>query len=160
VAQDIHDDFQAELVAALPYLYRVGRRLASSGDRAEDLVQDGVEQALRKRGRFRGDGSVRSWVAAIMANLHRSRVRRDGRRGVHENVDDCRDLIAVAPPQPAYSAIGRLWLRVRTLPSRERRAIYLAGLCGVSHAELARRERVAPGTIKSRLSRARARLAE
>lgn len=152
--------FEAELLAALPYLKQVGRRLARSEDGADDLVQDGVERALRKRDRYRGDGSLQSWIAAIMTNIRRSELRRNERRGVHDDLDDCGEAICVPPCQPAYFEAGRVWRKMRMLPGREQRALYFVGVRGESHIDFARREGIAPGTVKSRLSRARSRLAE
>ena len=64
-----------EMEECVPALRRYARALTHDRDRADDLVQDCLERAIRKRGLWRPSGSVRSWLFRILLNIHRNDLR-------------------------------------------------------------------------------------
>jgi RNA polymerase sigma-70 factor, ECF subfamily len=69
-------------------LYRFARHLTHDHALAEDLVHDTLLQAWDKRGQFRGDASLRTWLHRILHNMAVDRIRRHGREVVVEEVED------------------------------------------------------------------------
>jgi RNA polymerase sigma factor (sigma-70 family) len=134
-----------------------------AGDDADDLVQEVLVKAFRRLGDYRGEAPFRSWLLSIVANearnLHRSRKRRDeaGARLTRAN----------PPPPPADSALEEalaaerqreLIAAVRGLSPIEQEVITHRFLLDRSEAETAAHLDVPVGTVKSRTSRALARL--
>lgn len=137
-----------------------------TGDDAEDVAQETFVKAWRAAGSFSGASSVRTWLYRIAINAARDRLRYERRRPAsadvsvgelaercHEPADIDEQLAARGVDTPMRHALAQL-------APAQREVVVLADVFGVSHAELARRQDVAPGTIKSRLHRAHARLAE
>lgn len=142
----------------LPDLQRYARALTHNADSADDLVQDCLERALRSQHSFRTGSNLRSWLFAILHNLHIDNCRRLQRqrqrlagRPQHQHVDG-----AVA--QEWLPEILDLEMALTTLSAFDRQIIYLAGLDDLSYGEIADRLDLALGTVKSRISRARGRL--
>ncbi len=152
-------------------VYGLAFRFLSERGAAEDAAQEAFLRAYRSAGRFRG-GSVRSWLLTIVANLARDELRRRGRRR-ERSLEADRERLPARPeptdggPTPEEHAVAtgrRAELRAEleaalaTLPEEWRMTVLLADVHGLRHEEVARATGVAPGTVKSRLSRARARL--
>jgi RNA polymerase sigma-70 factor, ECF subfamily len=126
------------------------------GQSADDLSQETFTQAVRALPRFRGESSARTWLLAIARHVCldelRGRARRRGRHarmeaGAGRVVVDVSDEVAVA------DLIGRLG------PDR-RAAFVLTQVLGLSYGEAAKVCECPPGTVRSRVARARAELAD
>jgi RNA polymerase sigma-70 factor (ECF subfamily) len=133
-----------------PYLFRLALRLLG-GRRAEaeDAVQDTWLRATARLEEFRGDASLRTWLAGFTVNCCRERWRR--REG---DLPDAPDAAAAEP------ILDRLDLEraIAELPDGHREVFVLHDLEGFTHEEIATRLGIVPGTSKSQLSRARAAL--
>jgi RNA polymerase sigma factor (sigma-70 family) len=139
-------------------------RLTGSWSRAEDLTSSTFLTAWRKRSTVTLiRDSALPWLYAVAANLARSEYRRDTRfqRAAR------RLPVAVAVDDHADAVAGRIdddrRLRtvldaVRRLPKAERQAVELCLLGELSTADAAELLDVAEVSIRSRISRARARL--
>jgi RNA polymerase sigma-70 factor (ECF subfamily) len=134
--------------------------LRTLGDREEaaDAEQDALLSAYRAAGSFRGDARVSTWLHRIVVNACLDRVRRrQARPTVALPPDD-----AVAEPTDAI-AHRELTVDLETalaqLPVEQRLALVLVDVYGYRVDEVAAILDVAPGTIKSRCARGRARLA-
>jgi RNA polymerase sigma-70 factor (ECF subfamily) len=137
----------------LDELYSLARHLCGNASDAEDLVQDAYTRALT--GRFEEGTNLRAWLFRILRNAFIDHARR--RQIVLELPDDTLD-----PPDPAPDALryvtGTEVVRaVGELPI-ELRFVVLLDVEGFSEAEIADIMRTPNGTVKSRLSRAKARL--
>jgi RNA polymerase sigma-70 factor, ECF subfamily len=127
---------------------------------AEEIVQDTMLAVWRGAGSFRGESSVRSWVIAIARRQTRDRLR--GRR--LRVVDDA--FLADQPgsgPGPEVTALDRAELAevkgaIRELASSHREVLGLAFGSGLSLPEVAGVLGIPVGTVKSRLTAARAAL--
>jgi RNA polymerase sigma-70 factor (ECF subfamily) len=151
-------EFLDEIEAAVPALRRYARGLTGDADRADDLVQDCLERAIRKRGLWRPTGPVRAWLFTMLLNLHRNDLRSRKRRGDPFPIDDLVVPPAVAPSQPGHIALGELARALDKLPADQREALLLVVLEGTSYAEAAGMLDIPIGTLMSRLGRARAAL--
>jgi len=151
-------EFLDEVEAAVPALRRYARALTRDVDRADDLVQDCLERALRKRALWRPTGPLRAWLFRMLLNLYRNEVRGQRRRGEHVTLE----LLPLEPstpaPQPGHIALAELGRAVGQLPLEQREALLLVVLEGASYAEAAEILDIPAGTLMSRLGRARAAL--
>jgi len=150
-------DFLDEVEAAVPVLRRYARALTRDIDRADDLVQDAIERAIRKRALWRQTGPVRAWLFTILLNLHRNARRGERRRG-DIALDDMPAEPAIAAAQPGHLALAEVERALARLPDEQREALLLVVLEGASYAEAARILDIPAGTLMSRLGRARASL--
>ncbi|KDP95890.1 RNA polymerase sigma factor [Brevundimonas sp. EAKA] len=144
----------------IPGLRRYANALVRDPAEADDLVQDCLERAVTRWGQRRGDGDTRSWLYAILHNLAVNRWRSLRRRGVMaaiETVDPA--FLSVAPAQEHGLARADVLRALDQLPDEYRAVILLVTVEGLSYAETARILGVPLGTVMSRLSRGRARLA-
>jgi RNA polymerase sigma factor (sigma-70 family) len=128
---------------------RLARQLAPQGE-AEDVLQDALTAAWRKRAQFNPHrGTPRNWLLAIVANQARTSHRTATRwRTRHLDADE----------QPGTSADPDLELALRSLTLRQRTAIVLHYYEDLPIADVAAVMRCAPGTVKSTLSDARSKL--
>lgn len=130
-------------------LYRAA--LAILGDRceAEDAVQDALLKYLEKAPEFESAAHERSWLLRVLVNGCKSRMRSPWRR-------------RTAPLLDTYPAAGpeerEVLDAVQALPAKERAVVHLYYYEGYKTAEIAQLTKEREGTVRSRLSRARARL--
>jgi RNA polymerase sigma factor (sigma-70 family) len=138
--------------------------LLGAGDDAEDVVQEAFVKAFHKLGHFRGDSPFRPWLLAIVANetrnLHRLRRRR---AGLVLRAASREDPSEAGPDLPADAAVAsdrreKLLAAVRELGTRDRDVLICRFFLDLSEAETAQALGWALGTVKSRQSRALARL--
>jgi RNA polymerase sigma factor (sigma-70 family) len=127
-------------------------------DAADDLAAETFVRAFAARGRFRpGDGdTARAWLFTIATNLMRDEARRGRRR-----VLALGRLAAERQPAEAELLFERdpaLASALGELRAEEREAVLLLAWGELSYEEIARVTGVRPGTVRSRLNRARARL--
>ena len=151
-------DFLDEIEHCVPALRRYARALTRNPDRADDLVQDCLERAIRKRGLWRPTGSLRGWLFRILLNLYRNELRTSRRRGAHVPVEALLVEPAVAPAQPGRIALAEMARAIDALALEQREALLLVVLEGMSYAEAAAVIGIPIGTLMSRLGRARATL--
>jgi RNA polymerase sigma factor (sigma-70 family) len=143
---------------------RVAYVVCGSATDAEDAVQDGFVKAWRALSRFRTGAQFRPWLLAIVANEARNRRRSAGRaaRLALRAIPESRPS-GDAAPSPEETVIveerrRNLLAALETLPVADRDVIACRYLLGLSEAETASTLGCARGTVKSRLSRALARL--
>lgn len=138
-------------------LWAVALRTVGNPEDAEDVVQDAVIKAFRHAESFRGDAAVATWLHRITVNTALDALRSAARRPLR--VD--RGLDAVDPRD--HLGRGEQQLDVRAalaqIPDEQRAAVVLVDMLGLGVAETATVLEVAPGTVKSRCFRGRARLA-
>jgi len=144
-----------DLIEHLPRLRRYARALTGDATRADDLVQDTLERALVKLDLWTPGGDLRAWLFTLMHNLFANQVRT--RRPQHTALDEALD-IPVSGGQLEALATRDLQAALARLPDGQREVILLVGLEQFSYAEAAQVLGVPPGTIMSRLARARERM--
>ncbi|WP_423066560.1 sigma-70 family RNA polymerase sigma factor [Devosia sp. CN2-171] len=148
-------DFLDEIEASVPALRRYARALTRNPDRADDLVQDCLERAIRKRNLFAPSGPVQAWLFRILLNIWRNDLRFERRRGDQIPIDSLIAEPSVAPAQPGRIALSEMSRAIDRLPDDQREALLLVVLEGLSYRDAAGILGIPDGTLMSRLSRAR-----
>ena len=143
--------------------FRTAYIITGSAADAEDAAQEGFVKAYRALDRFRPDADFRPWLLRIMANEARNRVRSSGRRHRLELrlSEGYRPGDAVPSPEAVAVATDerrRLLAMVNELGEDDRMVIASRYFLELSGEETAAALGIAEGTVKSRLSRALARL--
>ncbi|HEV2514562.1 MAG TPA: sigma-70 family RNA polymerase sigma factor [Devosia sp.] len=151
-------DFLDEIEATVPALRRYARALTRNADRADDLVQDCLERAIRKRSLFTPTGPLQAWLFRILINLWRNDLRFERRRGDHLPIDSLVSEPSVAAPQPGRIALAEMSRAIDRLPDDQREALLLVVIEGTSYQDAADILGIPAGTLMSRLGRARAAL--
>src|ERR671916_2092219 len=146
--------------------FRTAYLITGNAADAEDAAQEGFVKAHRALRRFRAGEPLRPWLLTIVANEARNRRRAAGRRAalVLRAAGEGRPSGEAAPsPEAALLAGERraaLLAGLGRLSERDRTVIACRYLLDLSEAETAATLGVRAGTVKSRLSRALARLRE
>jgi RNA polymerase sigma-70 factor (ECF subfamily) len=151
-------DFLDEIAAAVPALRRYARALTRDAERADDLVQDCLERAIRKRGLFAPTGPLKGWLYRMLVNVYRNDGRRDRRRGPHVPLDDLLLEPGIPAPQPGRIALNEMSRAIDRLPVDQREALLLVVLDSLTYSEASEALGIPIGTLMSRLGRARAAL--
>ncbi len=145
-----------------PMVLGVCRRILADPHDAEDAFQATFLVLVRKAGSIRVDGSVGRWLFGVATRVaERARADAQRRRGRERSGLGCIETTVAESP---LNAVDRADLRsvlaeeLGRLPARLQVPVILCDLEGSSHEEAARRLDWPVGTVKSRLSRARARL--
>jgi RNA polymerase sigma factor (sigma-70 family) len=143
--------------------FRTAYVITGSAVEAEDAAQDAFVKAYRALDRFRLGADPRPWLLRIVANEARNRVRASGRRqGLEMRLaEGFRQGDAAPSPEAAAVAAedrSRLLALVNSLPEDDRLVIASRYFLELSGTETASALGIAEGTVKSRLSRALAKL--
>jgi RNA polymerase sigma factor (sigma-70 family) len=159
------EDFEAAFRQHFPLVYRfLSRRVGTAI--AEDLAAETFATAYRRRASFEpGQGSPRSWLYGIAINLVRNHWRAerhllelDARLVPEIDLSDSSD--AIDQRVTAAFLAPRLAAALGLLTRDQRDVLLLFAWAELSHEEIAAALQIAPGTARSRLSRARASLRE
>ncbi len=146
--------------------FRAAYLVVRDADAAEDVAQEAFIRAYRGLARFRTGAPFRPWLLRIVTNLALNEVRARGRRrGLAEHV---LRRAPAAPPRgddPATRVVrderdAALLRALRELRDDDQVVLYLRHFLELPESEMATALGVRPGTVKSRLSRAGARLRE
>jgi RNA polymerase sigma-70 factor (ECF subfamily) len=148
---------EAQILALLPQLRRYSRSLTRSDSEGEDLLQDCIEKALLNRAQWRGV-NLKSWIYRIMTNVHLN-TRRSIARRPSVAIEEA-DTIAAAESAVDPLENRRLIQALETLQPDARAVLMLVVVEGHTYQEVSEMLDVPPGTVMSRLSRARHALRE
>jgi RNA polymerase sigma factor (sigma-70 family) len=155
----IEPEFRDGLLSAVPSLRAFALSLTSNPARSDDLVQDTLLKGWQHRARFQPGTNLNAWLFTILRNIfysdHRKRVRE-----VEDQDGSYAARLATAPHQGDRLDVEDLQSALAKLPPDQREALVLVGAEGVSYEEAATIMGCKVGTVKSRVSRARGRLAE
>jgi RNA polymerase sigma-70 factor (ECF subfamily) len=152
------DEVREGLIALLPELRAFARFLVRQRGEADDLVQEAILRAIAARAQFRAGTSLRAWVFTILRNTHYEQVRR--RRTERRVLEaGAQSEPGGAPAQHSQAELADLERLLWGLPIHLREAMVLVGARGLAYEEAALVCQVPVGTMKARVSRARARLA-
>jgi RNA polymerase sigma-70 factor (ECF subfamily) len=149
--------FGTSLNALRPRLHRYARSLARDADTADDLVQDTMLRAWNARSQFVAETNLKAWTFTILRNLFLSGCRRDRFHGDYDEVAAER-IVAVGASQQAAIDLADVETAIDMLPVEQRQALQLVAIAGMTTDEAAERIGALPGTVKSRVSRARSAL--
>jgi RNA polymerase sigma-70 factor, ECF subfamily len=155
--QSARPRFADAIVHVLPDLRAFARFLARDADVADEMVQETLSKALAAEDQFTPGTKLKAWLFTILRNQFYSYLRR--RRRDPGFVDaQAAAQIGVAPAQDTRTILSDLQRALGRLSHEQREALILIGANGMSYEEGARICGCSVGTMKSRVSRARAEL--
>jgi RNA polymerase sigma-70 factor (ECF subfamily) len=147
------------MLAAVPGLRAFAITLSGNLDRADDLVQETLLRAWANIDSFEPGTNMSAWLITILRNLFRSEYRKR-RREVPDSDGTYAQTLISQPEQNGRIEFDEFRVALDKLPTDQREALILVGASGFSYEEAAAICGCAIGTIKSRVNRARTRLAE
>jgi RNA polymerase sigma-70 factor (ECF subfamily) len=164
------EDFEAGVLAQLDSLYRTARRMTSSQQEAEDLVQETMLKAFRFADKYQPGTNLRAWLFRILNTSAINRYRKQATHptpaplpegedfylynrirdlsGQELNVGAEEEVLSKYLDEDVYKAL-------QALPPNFRMPIVLADIEGLSYKEIAEALQIPIGTVMSRISRAR-----
>src|SRR2546421_11600093 len=167
------EDFEAGVLAQLDSLYRTARRMTSSQQEAEDLVQETMLKAFRFAHTYQPGTNLRAWLFRILNTSAINRYRKQASHpttaslpegedfylynrikdlsGQELNVGAEEEVLSKYLDEDVYNAL-------KDLPPNFRMAVVLADIEGLSYKEIAEALQIPIGTVMSRISRARRQL--
>jgi RNA polymerase sigma-70 factor (ECF subfamily) len=135
---------------------------------AEDLVQETFLRVWRARARYQPEARFSTWLFTIAGNAARNELRRPFRGKPHDSLDDEREgaaieLAAEDPPADEVVDARRSGAGIEAalagLPERQREALWLCAVEGLSYAEVAAALKTSEPSVKALIHRARVALA-
>jgi RNA polymerase sigma-70 factor, ECF subfamily len=162
--------FEEEALALADQVYRVARRMVSSREEAEDLVQDTYARAFRSWQSYTPGTNLRAWLLRILTNLNIDRGRRTQRRPEETPLDEGDYYLANRLAEKAGEeglesdhVVERLSQdsivdALAAVPHDFRDVVLLVDIGEFSYADAAQILDVPIGTVMSRLHRGRKQL--
>jgi RNA polymerase sigma-70 factor (ECF subfamily) len=161
VAKEQNDraEFEATLLDAVPHVRAFARSLTRNREEADDLTHDAVVRALGAMNQFTPGTNFKAWIFTILRNLYYNGRRRQSSR--FSSIDDMPGLEpSIEPSQESALAFNDFRRAFFQLTDVHREVLTLVGAGGLSYEEAAAVCDCRVGTVKSRVSRARAELKE
>jgi RNA polymerase sigma-70 factor (ECF subfamily) len=146
------------MLDAIPHLRAFAISLSGNITYADDLVQTALMRGLENLDKFQPGTSMQAWLFTILRNHFYTEMRR--RREVQDPDGVMVGNLATIPEQGARLDFNDMQSALARLSVEQREALLLVGAEGLSYEEAASICGTTLGTIKSRISRARTRLAE
>ncbi|MFY0539460.1 RNA polymerase sigma factor [Nannocystis pusilla] len=154
-----HSEMTATLLADLRWLRQFAQVLARDEDEADDLVQEALVAAWR-RGPD-SEGSLRPWLATVVRNLFRMRLRADARRERREQTSEGPTPAPDPDRELERLAVLKILLsEIEALPADDQRILVRRFFAGEQAVDIGRELGVPAATIRSRLNRSLKRLRE
>ena len=147
------------LVATIPNLRAFAISLTGDHHRANDLVQDTLLKAWANRDKFEVGTNLKAWLFTILRNTYFSDIRKRRRESQDVDGQAAAQLVSL-PEQNGHVDLSDFRKALTFLSPDQREALLLVGAEGYSYEEAATISGCAVGTVKSRVNRARAHLAE
>ena len=152
-------DARHAVVAALPNLRAFAISLTGNADRADDLVQEAITRGLANLDKFEPGTSMRAWLFTILRNQFHTSYRKK-RREIEDPDGAMAATLVSLPEQQGHLDLADLQVALTKLSAHQREVLLLIGAEGMSYEETAKIVGTNVGTVKSRVNRARSRLAE
>ena len=150
--------FRDDLLAALPGLRTFAISLVANPTRADDLVQETLLKAWASQHRFVPGTNLMAWLFTILRNQFYTECRKAKREVEDADGAEAAKIITL-PSQEHGIELQKVWAIVEKLPAAQREALLLVAGQGMTYEAAAELLGPQTGTMKSRVSRARAFLA-
>ncbi len=149
--------FEAEVLPHLEGLFRFAMWLEQKRDKAEDLVQETLIEALESFHRFRTGTNCRAWLISILRHIRSNRQRASARLSLVSDPDDrIAETVPFVPPVPQELTDEDVLVALRRIPLQYQEIIVLCDVEEMTYKEIAEALGVPVGTVMSRLHRGRA----
>lgn len=149
--------FEAEVLPHLDGLFRFAMWLEQERDKAEDLVQETLIEALQSFHRFRTGTNCRAWLISILRHVRSNRQRSSTHLSLVSDPDDrIAETVPFVPPVPQQLTDEEVLAALRRLPLQHQEVIILCDVEEMTYKEIADALGVPIGTVMSRLHRGRA----
>lgn len=150
------------LMSHRPRIVVICRRVLRDDADADDAAQEALVAIVKGINRFDGRSSFTTWSHRVATNVCLDELRRRGRRPAGEPGEF--DRVEGGQPDPADDALAsddrrRLAAALDALPEEFRLPVVLRDVADLDYVAIAEELGVPPGTVRSRISRGRARLA-
>ena len=149
---------QQQMLALEPNLRAFAMSLCGRADRVDDLVQETMLRAITRIDSFQPGTNLGAWLTTILRNCFLSELRKH-RHEVEDADGAYAHALRAAPEQESLLEFKEFRAALREIPFDQREALLLVGAAGLSYEDTATICQATIGTIKSRISRARSRLA-
>lgn len=158
---DLDAEFEERLKDSGTLAFRVAYGVLRHREDAEDVAQEALARAYQGFGRLRDRSRFRSWLVRISWRLALDHQRAAARRVRREQASPVAAGSNDGEPAPCDSELrARLWEAVDALPQKLRQVAVLAGIQGHDLKQVGELLGIPHGTVRSRMSAARRRLAE
>lgn len=148
--------FETEVYPHLESLFRFAVWLEQDRDRAEDLVQDALLEALESFQRFTPGTNCRAWLISIMRHVRGNRQRANRRLSLVSDPDSrVADTVLFVPPVPEQLTDEEILTALRRVPAEYQEVIVLCDVEELTYKEIAAALGLPLGTVMSRLHRGR-----
>ena len=162
IARVLAGDVAAERAlydAHVDRVFRLAFRFAGREDLAQDFTQDAFIRAFERLPEFRGDSSFATWLHTIAVSVAMNGMRKVKRFRLRETeLDEVMDAPGTTPREAEPDLKRRLAAAIDALPDGYRTVFLMHDVEGYTHEEIGAALGVHPGTSKTQLFRARARL--
>lgn len=152
---EIDESFRSNLLTSLSAMRGFALSLTLNSSRADDLVQETLLKAWANRAHFQIGTNFQAWTFTILRNQYYSEQRKRKRE-----VEDVDGVVAgqleALPDQDDHLTLQAVWRTMGRLPDTQREALMLVGVNGLTYEAAAEILGCQIGTVKSRVSRARA----
>jgi RNA polymerase sigma-70 factor (ECF subfamily) len=155
----LSDELRATLLKTIPHLRAFAISLCGNVDQADDLVQETLLRGLRHLDSFEPGTNMQAWLFTILRNQFHTSFRKR-KREVEDPDGIMASMLTTLPEQHGHLDLGDFQTALAKLSVEQREVLLLVGAEGLSYEETARICGTVVGTIKSRMNRARTRLAE
>jgi RNA polymerase sigma-70 factor (ECF subfamily) len=153
------DELQTQFMALAPNLRAFARSLSGNAHEADDLVQETLIKAWTNRHTFAAGSNLKAWLFTILRNTHISH-RRKLKNEVLDHDGTAAEHVSVRPAQIGHMDMLDFAQAFEKLSPEHKEALILVGAEGFAYEDAALMCGCAVGTMKSRVNRARARLAD
>jgi RNA polymerase sigma-70 factor (ECF subfamily) len=167
IAEEARDRvrFEEEVLELSDQVYRVARRLVSTGEEAEDLVQETYARAFRSWRSYTPGTNLRAWLFRILTNLNIDRGRRQQRTPDTQPLEEgdyylYNRLEESGPTDDETRVVERLSQdsivsALSSVPHNYRDVVVLVDIGDFSYGDAAQILDIPIGTVMSRLHRGR-----
>jgi RNA polymerase sigma-70 factor (ECF subfamily) len=157
---EVLDDrqFKRALADVAPHLRAFARGLCGCRDRADDLAQEAMLRAWAARDRYAAGTNFKAWIFTILRNHFYSEARRSRFHGEYDELMAER-ILQTPSSQESVIELEDVLRALTAIPETYREALILVAAGNLSYDEIAKICGIALGTVKSRICRARAMLA-
>ncbi len=148
--------FEQDVIACTPRLRAYGMSLLKNWDKVDDIVQDVMVKALSKRHLYTEGTNLIGWLTTILRNEVYSQYR----TRKYEVIADPDSVLALGQADLPTQEIKIYWKEfeeaLKGMQEDQKRSLIMIAIEGFTYEEVSDIERVAVGTIKSRVARGRA----